>query len=373
MKRQSTWINQPSATDAAPAPAALGFEDNDEDDGLGFKAQLLTTRPIGFKMESLNNQLTVIELDVGGQAALAGVQVGMQLKTIDNQYLFNLQEWNDLLQYRQNKVNVVMVMSKDVPHKDPLIAQREILENDAHVFTIDVSLPLGMAIDHPKADQSHYPAVITKIQPGAQAANKGVLVGMHIHTVNGAPCRDKKLAFVLNLVRLAKQHTKLNFIFEHEPDAQETHHQHHQHHPHHQHQHGGKKAAVKKTKKKTKEIMTGMFKKGPLGITWERPWATIKKKTKHSQADQIPGLKKGALLVQIGTINVRNKTFNELAPILKRAQRPVRLVFEDEYDENAKHHHHHHHPGKLAGGAGGSAGGMGAFQWPDKKSSSTSR
>ena len=53
-------------------------------------------------------------------------------------------------------------------------------------------------------DKSHFPAVITHVSAGKQAAIAGVLPGMHIHAVNGKECRDKKIEWVVKLIKKKK-------------------------------------------------------------------------------------------------------------------------------------------------------------------------
>jgi hypothetical protein len=54
------------------------------------------------------------------------------------------------------------------------------------------------------ADKSHFPAVITHVSAGKQAAIAGVHPGMHIHAVNGKDCRDKNLDWVVNIIKQKK-------------------------------------------------------------------------------------------------------------------------------------------------------------------------
>ena len=72
------------------------------------------------------------------------------------------------------------------------------------VFKVKGDEPLGMKIDHPSADKSHYPAVITQVSAGKQAAVAGVKPGMHIHAVNNKDCIDKKLKWVVKLIKKTK-------------------------------------------------------------------------------------------------------------------------------------------------------------------------
>jgi hypothetical protein len=53
-------------------------------------------------------------------------------------------------------------------------------------------------------DKSHFPAVITHVSAGKQAAIAGVLPGMHIHAVNGKECRDKPLKWVVAMIKQKK-------------------------------------------------------------------------------------------------------------------------------------------------------------------------
>jgi hypothetical protein len=73
-----------------------------------------------------------------------------------------------------------------------------------------------------QGDASHYPAVVTQTTPQGQAEQKGVLVGMHVHTINGVSCRDQKLAFVMNKVKQAKQHVRVGFKFSYLVEETET-------------------------------------------------------------------------------------------------------------------------------------------------------
>ena len=54
-------------------------------------------------------------------------------------------------------------------------------------------------------DKSHFPAVITHVSAGKQAAIAGVLPGMHIHAVNGKECRDKKIEWVVKIIKAKKK------------------------------------------------------------------------------------------------------------------------------------------------------------------------
>ena len=54
------------------------------------------------------------------------------------------------------------------------------------------------------SDKSHFPAVITHVSAGKQAAIAGVLPGMHIHAVNGKECRDKPLKWVVGVIKKKK-------------------------------------------------------------------------------------------------------------------------------------------------------------------------
>ena len=72
------------------------------------------------------------------------------------------------------------------------------------VFKVNGAKALGMKIDHPTADKSHYPAVITQVSAGKQAAIAGVRPGMHIHGINGTDCIDKKLKWVVKKIKKVK-------------------------------------------------------------------------------------------------------------------------------------------------------------------------
>jgi len=54
-------------------------------------------------------------------------------------------------------------------------------------------------------DKSHFPAVITQVSAGKQAALAGVLPGMHIHQVNGDSARDKPLKWVVGIIKAKKK------------------------------------------------------------------------------------------------------------------------------------------------------------------------
>ena len=71
-------------------------------------------------------------------------------------------------------------------------------------FKVNAAKPLGMKIDHPAADRSHFPAVITHVSAGKQAAISGVMAGMHIHSINGQDLRDKPLEYVVKIVKQKK-------------------------------------------------------------------------------------------------------------------------------------------------------------------------
>merc|ERR1711865_1222208 len=70
-----------------------------------------------------------------------------------------------------------------------------------HVYNVDVTKSLDMAINHPEEDHSHYPAVVTNLKPGGQAELAGVKLGMHIHSINGCSCKDQEMQFVLDLIK----------------------------------------------------------------------------------------------------------------------------------------------------------------------------
>jgi hypothetical protein len=55
------------------------------------------------------------------------------------------------------------------------------------------------------ADKSHFPAVITQVSAGKQAALAGVLPGMHIHKVNNEDARDKPLKWVVGIIKKMKK------------------------------------------------------------------------------------------------------------------------------------------------------------------------
>ena len=97
-------------------------------------------------------------------------------------------------------------MSEEVPAEgdEEVDAADDGIED--HEFNIDVSIPLGMGIDHPNEGAKHYPAMITVVAPDSQSDKKGVKVGMIIHTINGQPCRGEKLDHVMEWVKNAKKH-----------------------------------------------------------------------------------------------------------------------------------------------------------------------
>ena len=167
----------------------------------------------GYK--SKQSQLVVTAVEPGSQSESAGIQVGWVVASL-NGGEEAVRTWNTLKkawQVLKTQTVLVFEMSKEVPGSD---FQGSAADDgiDDHRFEIDVSIPLGMGIDHPKGHASHYPAVITQIAPGRQAAVKGVEVGMHVHTVNGLSCRDKKLNWVMSIVKEAKKHCKITLLLQ---------------------------------------------------------------------------------------------------------------------------------------------------------------
>merc|ERR1711865_814633 len=81
-------------------------------------------------------------------------------------------------------------------------------DTSEHIYNVDVTKSLDMAIDHPEEDQSHYPAVVTNLKPGGQAELAGVKVGMHVHSINGSSCQDQEMQIVLNLVKECREAKK---------------------------------------------------------------------------------------------------------------------------------------------------------------------
>jgi transcriptional regulator NrdR family protein len=179
----------------------------------------LSRHPLGMKY-ALNdsNQIVIQSIDKNSQSYDKNIHVGWILHSINDKLITSMKDLNNTIVTCQNESKLVFEMSKEVPAAHLHPADRK--DTDHHLFDIDVSEKFGMTIDHPEEDQSHYPAVITRLTQNGQADKKGVQVGMHIHTINGNSCRDQKLEYVLSLVQNAKLHSnmKMSFIIPENPD-----------------------------------------------------------------------------------------------------------------------------------------------------------
>jgi len=163
------------------------------------------------EFEELTTRVIVVKaVEANSVAEAQGVKAGMVVEEINgvhvqDEALNTMVAFEAELQALQKKAMLTFNMSKEVSDATKFNGIED--GGDDHVFDIDVSIPLGMGIDHPKGDASHYPAVVTQLTPQGQAAQKGVQVGMHVHTINGTctPC--------CSWSSLDERWTRLVFVF----------------------------------------------------------------------------------------------------------------------------------------------------------------
>ena len=74
-----------------------------------------------------------------------------------------------------------------------------------------------MSINKPKHEQSKYPATVTKLSKGGQAEAAGVVLGMHLHAINGEDCKGTSVKHVLKRIKARKPGEKLELFFVDEP------------------------------------------------------------------------------------------------------------------------------------------------------------
>ena len=283
--------------------------------------EFISTRDLGMSFiqkESNNNGVVLLSsVTPNGQADLLGeIKKDMQIYSINDVKITNQQQIETVINDLKKQCQLIMIMAKELPSGD------NENQSDEITFDIDVSIPLGMGIDHPSEDKSHFPAVITQAPKGYQAQTKGVLKGMHIHSVNGLNCRDKKLPWVLGLVKQAKEKVKINVVFVEKITKKEK-------------QKNDKNEKNDKNDTKDQNIdfdvtgatISATFDDGPLGIKFTSE-GEVRSIIKSGQAGGIVGLSQGDLLIQIGEINVENMTLKQLIPLIKAAERPMKLIFQ---------------------------------------------
>ena len=182
--------------------------------------ELFVTRPLGMQLLWLNNEkcFLIDSVESTGQAFDLKLKKGSKIKSINNIALKNEADSRQQLNRLKEKAKLVMVMQKDVGEPQEGDNENK-TEETLPEFEIDISIGMDMAIDHPAEDKSQYPAVITKIKPNGQADLKGVEVGMHIHSINGRDCQNKKLEWVLNLVKQTKTKMKMKMFIEPPPQG----------------------------------------------------------------------------------------------------------------------------------------------------------
>ena len=74
--------------------------------------------------------------------------------------------------------------------------------NNIIKLQINWDLPIGFSLDKPKKDfKTHFPALVSKVHAGRQAALHGVKKGMHVHELNGKVVRDKNLTWVQKTIK----------------------------------------------------------------------------------------------------------------------------------------------------------------------------
>ena len=161
--------------------------------------------------------VVVASVDPNSQGEKAGIQVGWIVTSVNLVAVKNVDKIASIWKQEKDLSELIFEMSEEVPSAEDAHIDAADDGIEDHVFDIDVSLPMGLSIDNPAGHASHYPAVICKITPNGQADLKGVQTGMHIHTINGKSCRDKKKSWLMNIIKEAKQHSKLAFVF-HEPE-----------------------------------------------------------------------------------------------------------------------------------------------------------
>ena len=171
--------------------------------------------------DSSHYPAVITKLKPDGQAELAGVEVGMHIHYINGITCKDMALKDVLVlvsnaKKKASSSNVATTMSMICAKEAEEVHEEEEEEEEEAgggqqfsqteiTFEIDLTKPLAMAITHPEEDHSHYPAVITQIQPNGQAATAGIEIGMHIHQINGIDCKDKELEWVINLIQNAKK------------------------------------------------------------------------------------------------------------------------------------------------------------------------
>tara|TARA_B100000780_G_C21043551_1_gene418851 strand:- start:22 stop:1101 length:1080 start_codon:yes stop_codon:yes gene_type:complete len=194
-------------------------------------------------------------------------------------------------------------------------------------FEIDLTKPLAMAITHPEEDHSHYPAVITQIQPNGQAATAGIEIGMHIHQINGIDCKDKEHEWVIDLIQNAKKDASsdgkmIMICAKNVPpknDEQEK-------------MDDINMDDIYSSYENTwadnaSVLLSGTFDAGPLGLDLNHQCEIVSIK-RDSQACKLAGLSKGDILVEIEGQSVRGLTLKQSLNLLNQASRPVNLMFQ---------------------------------------------
>ena len=127
-------------------------EDNDEDDDSKDANATTTT-------------VVVTSVEPNSQADKQGIQVGWTITCIKtkntNTNITDVDMVSSAINELKNKTNLIFEMSEEVPSAEDAHIDAGDDDIEDHVFDIDVSVPLGMSIDHPEEDCSHYPAVVS--------------------------------------------------------------------------------------------------------------------------------------------------------------------------------------------------------------------
>ena len=103
-------------------------------------------------------------------AKVATYEAGSEQDVIDNQ---KTNQPTNQTNNSKKKKKTSSKNKKGIKKKNKKKKKKKNEDTREHVYNVDVTKSLDMAIDHPEEDQSHYPAVVTNLKPGAKLNSLG--------------------------------------------------------------------------------------------------------------------------------------------------------------------------------------------------------